>query len=417
MKGFLKRHWAQTIFWITATASFVSLCIRPTGMHYRLFSSPSHYFWTGQDPYGLDFGTGFGTYPYSPSCSMFFFSLFAWLPGRVGQGVYIAFSVAFFTLGLRYFVRVLERQLGWAWSDSPVKSLIWLCIGSEMTGGILAAKIEIFEVGVLFFCCGMLLENRLAVLTAILMAWIANWKFQVLPVAGLVAVVGLVYRRDWRWSVTFAVALVGFCLLPALFMPWDAFVHITFHWVTDLSSIIARNWEAGFQHIYTFLSAQGLRVSLQTATRLNGLVALLLALFFALCARRFRRQVDPAVAEKTLTLAAFGTGLGYVLLFSLLSQSNAYILYAPLLFATVVASELNGVPSRLLGSILIAAYFLISIAFSDLTPRPLRAICRDHAVKPIGVALVLSCLLILLALMAWGKARARARAPLLPQLA
>ena len=149
-------------------------------------------------------------------------------------------------------------------------------------------------------------------------------------------------------------------------------------------------------YIFAFLSKTfGIELSFSTSQIVSVVVACLLAgLSFVYVRRAAITKVEPHFLTGAALVLSFGLGSAYMNLFSPLSQSNAYILHAPLVLAVFLVGQ--QVPkSRTtwwLASLLLAYYF-ISIAFSDLNPRPFYHYMYGRSFKPVGI-LILSGMLL-----------------------
>ncbi len=92
-------------------------------------------------------------------------------------------------------------------------------------------------------------------------------------------------------------------------------------------------------------------------------------------------------------LLAFAIGGAFIVLFSYMTQTNGYILYLPLPLAIFfLAVYPSNLPSRAWLGVIFAAYFLISLSFSDLVPRSVRLWAMASVPKPIGTLLLLGLL-------------------------
>jgi hypothetical protein len=97
------------------------------------------------------------------------------------------------------------------------------------------------------------------------------------------------------------------------------------------------------------------------------------------------------------------------MLFSFMSQSNAYILFSPLLLATLMLAERHRIPPKALWLFFVPAYYVISLAYSDVTPPALRFFLRGKAIKPLGVLALVVVMLALLTREALERSSVRLR--------
>ena len=189
-KKFVQRHWGLLILTISTLASFIQIWRTKHWLHYRIFSGAARELWSGRNPYFNDYGTNLGYWYYSPSCGLYFFGPFASLPDRFGIYAYMLSSVALFIGGVHYFLNSLENQTSErkefvARLREPWLNLFWFWISFELMSGIVATKLEVAMAGILFFAVGSLLRGQVRPWSPFLFAMIVNWKFQPIPVFGL----------------------------------------------------------------------------------------------------------------------------------------------------------------------------------------------------------------------------------------
>jgi len=385
------REWGLSIFVLDCALGYLALVFRPAGHHYAIFSGGARYLWAGMSPYGADLGVP-GIYLYSPSCAMFFFGLFSWLPQRLGQGLYMLASLAVLFAGGHALLGVMREKLGFELQGTPLRHLFWLMAGSEVLGAILGAKIEIFMLGVQLYALALLLGGRREWLAGLLFGAMTNWKFQPLPVIGLVSLILLVHRRVVP-VFAFAAGLAIFYLAPAAFLPWPFFLEIHREWNASLAGFLPGGWLGQiYQHVYAFLvRGLGVEIGLRHAQLASVIAGATLAAVLLAWHARLRMLAGDALALRVGLLVAAGVGSAFVVLFNPMSQSNGYLLYLPLLLPVIWMARETGKELQA-GVVMVVAFVTISLLYSDIPPRPLYRLAYAQAWKPLGVVLLLSWL-------------------------
>lgn len=341
--------------------------------HYRVFTGAGRALWAGQNPYGSDFGTSVGYYFYSPTCALTVFGPLSALPEKLGIFVFMAGSWALFVWGARKFAAAYQlssSRLQWFWG----------LIAAQMAGGILASKLEIAIAGILMALIAGLVErprfDRRAVIAAIALAALLNWKFQPLPIAGLLLLSWIWLVRDWKLPLTLGVALAGWYALPYLFFSPEFMSSIHETWQATFGPFVAEAY-LNFENVFAFLNhAFGISMSFQATQIISGIVGLGLAAILAVCLRR-------KVSFETAALLATTLGTLFMTAFSPLGQNNALILYAPLLLAGLINLDRSKSPRTLKLVIGIVCAVMI-LAYSDLVPHGLRELLRGLTVKPLA---------------------------------
>lgn len=372
-------------------------------LHYRIFVSAGSALWTSQPAYGTDFGTSLGYWFYSPSCGMFFFGPFSRLPETLGLGLFVAISWVAFVYGTSRFWKVVRPD-----DDlDPLINWFWFAIAGQVHLAITTSKLELIMTGLLLWAGACLAERRRRWFAAIILAMIANWKFQPLPAIGLVTISLLLVDRDWKWPLLFTAALFSWFLLPFLFRPASYLLAAHETWRSTLSQFIDRDWLL-FDHPFKFLkNVLGVSVTYSTA-RLVGLSfsALLILIqvrstWSVLMARRDRSKgigiftsaksgatqisARPINERAIVVLLGLAYGALFTCLFSPLNQNNAYVLYVPLLMAGFISFGVATSTEKLLWKyVLVIAWAVMTLSYSDIMPPAQRAFLREIAVKPLG---------------------------------
>lgn len=323
-----RKEWGKTICYLLSLLGLVALIPRGPGGHYRIFVESYRAFASGLDPYAAWCTGCTAPFLYSPSASLYFYSLFSFLPAKLGEVSYTLLSTGLFLFTLNRFLETLEAELDFAFSKSPFRHLAWLMVASELMGGILATKPEILLV------TGALAATRALWLghygwAGLLLAAVCNFKLQGLPLVGLMAVPAFWHRRAGRAFVSFAVFSSLLYLAPWLYLgSWQKFQAITASWLHAVDQQVSTEWlKAVYQHLFGFLHAanwvpMSLPLAKKILTGVGGLLALGLSGF---CWREPRTPL----AFRRGVLLALGLGCLYIVAFSPLSQSNGYLWYVP----------------------------------------------------------------------------------------
>lgn len=404
MNLFSKARGGYLYVLLAATLTLFATAFGHTRIHYPVFTQATRLVWAEQPAYGfaLEPGTGYATYwLYSPSCALTFFSLFAFVPDPVGRFAYLAFSLAVFLTGLRAASGLfgLRRPL-------EELSLFWVALSFELVGSTSAFKIELITAGLALWA-STLLSRRREFAAAALLAVIVNWKFQGIPVAGLLLATHVARTRSLRTPFVFGLLLAAYFALPYLVLSRGYLADAHREWARSLAESMEATW-TGYQHVWASLRAVGVELSLRTAQTVAAVVGVALAL---LCVREGRRSVrrpfvavdlsasapeSPHLSHECLEpyALAVSLGLAYAVLFSPMSQSLGYVFWAPLLLESFVRREAAARRERAVwNALLFAAVFCVSIASSDLVPRAVSAWSREVTLKPYGVMLLFGAVL------------------------
>lgn len=388
-KAYVKENWGYLVFLLISLTSFVTLMSRPVGGHYAIFVGGAESVLAGVNPYGNDYGTQLGEYWYSLNCALSFFSFFQLFPPFWGLLIYMLSSWLIFLFGMKSLGATVEKCLGQSLISVPYRNLFWLFLTSEMTGAILASKIEVLMLGMLFFALKFFIDGRMWV-AGVVFGYLIEWKFQPLPILGLATIVALMVhgiKPSIQLVLTSAASFFAAFLLPVMWLGLEKTLLYQSVLQERLLSFMKRDW-IGFQHVYTFLSRNlGMEVSFESAQ----IISMAVGVSFAIATFVYCRGLRKLNIDKGLYGGIFAWALGsaFIVLFSPMSQSNGYILHSSLVFGTAFSIWQMGNQNKKVFGVLLIAYFLISIAYSDLTPKGLRLYLYHHAYKPLGVLLLL----------------------------
>lgn len=371
----LRRQWGLSYFLLVSFLSWI-MALRPAfSGHYDIFSRAALRLWAGENPYGIESVSGY--WFYSQSCGLFFFGPFAVLPYKVGLGLFLAVSWGVFFTGARRLLRNLDMSLA-------TTTAFWGLIGSEMIGSLLNTRIEIVMTGVVLWVTALLLEGRWLGLAGLALAAVCDWKFTTIPVAGLLMVSAWFVPARRRFIGWFLFGALFWKLAPYAVLSSDSMREMNLTWASSLQVYMLDrdNWR-GFAHIFGFLDrTRLLSVSFLTAQLTGIILGLLLGATWWSVSRRRR---DPS-----LLLEAVAWGSGFALVISPLSQSAAYIGYAPLLIA--VLAGLSHMTDKRRGWFVggvAASWFFVSLAYSDVVTSAGRRWLAAYGIKPIGILILL----------------------------
>ncbi|RYZ67496.1 MAG: hypothetical protein EOP05_17665, partial [Proteobacteria bacterium] len=198
-------NWGLFALVVATVVGFINVARPRNQLHYIIFSGGAESLWRGVTPYGNDFGTGLGWYIYSPSCGLFFYGLFSWMPFGLGLFLYMAVSIPIFLYGLKSFLEACvpsyrDQFHSNSWLQwMPVGNfpeanrrdfnLFWFWASYCVLGCLTADKLELIIVGVTLFNLSLMIRNKHIWLAAFLWAMMTNWKLQPLPLVGLISIV------------------------------------------------------------------------------------------------------------------------------------------------------------------------------------------------------------------------------------
>lgn len=382
-----RQNWGVSYFWLVSALAFFKLLTAGNSGHYDFFRATALKIWAGENPYAIAYPSGY--FLYAPSCALFFYGLVAWLPYFIGLALYVGLS----WLLLRWS---LKKFLGAVPLPATDQNLFYFILSSEVMGTILNARIEIFILGIVLAAGFWIFQRRREGLAYFLLAMICNFKMQSLPTVGLLLVVEAVGRRRVLPTLYFALSLLFWYLIPFAVRPASLVIDSYRTWTTFFGPYMSAGW-MDFQHIYRFIfKLTGAQPSFDGGQKISALCG---AVFAAVLAQRIwqdrkglRASGHDLVATAVLHdwyLRALALGAAFVCLFSPMGQSAAFTLYAPLLICVFVLRARASLLSRGQWNALLAlAFFFVSLAYSDLTPKFFRIVLFEHSVKAFGVALL-----------------------------
>ena len=366
-------------------AALIQFLWAKTAIHYSVFSGPGPYFWRGENPYPLLFvpGNDEQRYLYSPAFSMFFFHPFTKLPELWGRLAYIGLSLLTFFGGFVYWLRHAEQWHGFKLSTHPWKNWLAVALAAELFGAIYYCKIELLELGIFFAILVPLVKGKTA-LPFFLMGVLADIKFQTVPAIGLAFIVTAFFGdRPFR---SLLCALLGYLsgeVAVMVAVTPTTWLELTRARFATMNYIVETYWTYQYQHLFrTFLEA-GVQLNLTQVKWISAVLGSVFATGLYLHLSYWRERLGTLETRSLGYLSAYAFGLTYLLLFSPMSQSNAYTLTLPLLMLIFLLNPRG--TSRATLALMLLSLFMISGIYSDLVPLSWRVWARAWSVKPWGL--------------------------------
>ena len=376
----IRRHWGFLLFSIISAWGLVRLLDQAMPGHFRVFMSAARAFADGHPAYGTDFGTGVGDYFYSPACALYFFRLFRGLSERAGLITYVVISWSVFVLGARHALSVFGKAARGEGAPPALAQLFWVGVASLVYIAILTSKLELLMAGLLFLLIAWLAERRWLIVAGFLGATITNWKFQPLPVMGLVCLAwltpasGLPWRMRLRFPLAFVGGLAFWYALPGFELGWARLASDQSIWMTSFSAFVQDSY-LNFENIFALVNhAFGVAITYRDTQITTAVVGVALAVNLV----AWIRSVHPEPAWPWVMLLSLTSGTLVMTAFSPLGQNNALVLASPLVLAALIRISTSHKPKQLL-AIFGVIWLFLAFSYSDLTPivirDPLRYLC------------------------------------------
>lgn len=382
--GALRLRWGFYYFTLVSFLTLFKLFDPSTRGHYRVFTSAARALWNEQPAYFTDFSwqTGLHWF-YSPACGLFFYLPFSLLPETVGVILNVFVMWVVFVWGATYFFNAVLESPTFEFVTVSSLNLFWFFTASEMIGAIASEKTEILMIGTCFLSAGLLLRGRNH-LPAFLLAMVTNWKFQPVAFVGLVAIALFLHRKNIRFAVEFSLWSLFFLVLPYLFVGPSYLNAAYLDWMHAVQQQLASQWKS-FDHVYNVVrTIVGIDISYQAVQ----MTALIVGICFA--ALQVAEGVRKSPFIRSIFLA-IGLSAAFMTSFSPLSQSNGYILVAPLTAVLALCYGLltsRSLEKYIAASALVIGWILTSVLTSDLVPVAVRDFTRATAVKSLGPLLM-----------------------------
>jgi hypothetical protein len=364
LKQRLQAHWGFIVFLLLTLPSFVRVWTTAGGGHFEIFSEGARQLWNGTNPYDNEWMSG--KWIYSPPTGYFFFSIFAYLKPQIGALLYMLASYALLIVGGQYFVRELRLA-------AREQSLFWILIANEAIGSILNTRLEVWIVGSSMLSSALIMRSSRTFLSAMLMAIPTVFKIQTLASAGLMALHFITTRTKRLWLVGFAFVSLVMVASPIAVRGLSGAIQDYRDWRSTLGPHLEGTYQ-DFPHFYRFL-AQVFHLPLTLAeVQALGLVVAAIFAIVVFVSHRFN------TARESLLLC-LALGSTFATSFSPMSQSAAYILWAPLLAIALRPQSRNW-------AIIGIAWILVSGLSSDFVPPHVKSQFTPLALKSLGPILL-----------------------------
>lgn len=367
----MKKEWGLSIFLALATFGTVKVLLEsPLSEHYRIFTTASKMLWDKSNPYGFDFHS-VGLWFYSPTCGMFFFSLFAYLPPLVGLLIYSVISILL-------FLYASKKMLNWAGLKANTQ---WYYFFSSIAiyQALIAAKVETIMVSIIMICISTLFETSenkkpRHLLASFLLGMILVWKFQPAPIIGLIIPILLFRMKTIQPIIFLALSILFWHFLPATWLGLDHFNQFLKDQNDTLSSFMLRDYLL-FDHFYKFLNAIQIPLSFKENLSISIIFGSL----------SFIKVMQSLIKKESLielvTLAA-ALGSIFIIAFSPLSQNNGSIFWVPTLLYGLLQTQKIETPP-IFRKFIFFTFCVFAFAYSDLIPESLRIWLRSYSIKSV----------------------------------
>lgn len=285
----------------------------------------------------------------------------------------------------------------------------WIGILPQMHTAILTSKLEIIMIGLLFWATASLMNPKMNRKETRAWSWrwiwiggafgmTVNWKFQPVPVLGLLTCAWFVTQRNARFLVAWILGTAFWFLLPFVFLSGTFLGEVHRSWRLALNQYAHEGW-MNFDNLFAFLhNALGLNLTEKFYPIISivfGGAILASLLIWIRRAQNHATVIDHRswLGAQSCTLA-LGLGSLFPVVFSPLSQNNGYILYAPLLFLSLTQSmglfesTTQTRKNPLFVGVAWGIWLIMSFAYSDIVPFELRASLRHASIKPAACLLL-----------------------------
>ncbi len=387
------KQWGVGLLTVEAIAALIQFLRLKISYHYSVFVGPGPFFWRGENPYTMFFvaGNDEQRYLYSPTFSMFYFFPFSRMSETWGRFAYVSLSLAVLVGGAWYWMSLAQRTYGIDFRSHPWRNVALAMVGAELFGAIYFCKVEMFEVGLLLVLVRMLVDKKVF-FPFLLLGLLAEIKFQTVPVIGLLFVALLMLdTKPLRGAMTAGVAgLLGFlsgALLPLLAVSPATLLTWNKARFANIEHVITHYWQEHYQPLYKVLLTGGAGVTLADVRTFNAVGAIFFVALLVVLIRGWSARENAAKRDLGF-LAAISFGLLFNLLCSPMSQTNAFIFFVPIIALIFALNPYGGSKTTL--ALLLGAFFLISIQYSDLVPHGWNMWARYWGLKPWGLVLLLA---------------------------
>jgi hypothetical protein len=382
-KTYVYQNWGIIICVVSCLIALIRILNPAELAHYRLFSRAAVALWQQQDPYYTTFDAGTGWWMYSPSCGLFYYGLFAFLPFRLGLYLSTLSSLGIFTYAIKRTINAFTSI--WPFETRLQKNWLWFWLSFHLMAGILASKIEILTVGLSLLALTLLVKRKNQFLVAFLLGMLVNWKFQTLPLVGLWCLILLFIDRNWRFSLAVIASLAFWFFVPALVVG-SQLHQLNINWFASVNEWMQTEW-VRLSSLFHLLLYFSIPVTLKMLTTTGAVIGL------GLCALIINwiikaNQILPRELVRSLALIlGLVCSSWFAVALSPMSENNGYVLVAPLwLFAFIFYPNIKG--KRGFWWIVSVSGFTGSILLSDTFGKHSRLFFNDLGIKPYGFTIL-----------------------------
>jgi len=328
----------------------------------------------GQNPYPTDWRTAeppFGNWFLWPPLFALFFYPFSTLvmEPHVASYFWCVLNFSVLLAGILAVWRAIDER------DNLFRGRWYLfglvLISNEMIGSLTNLQINSLITGITLLGAAMYFRARF-VTAGFLLALGVGLKIIPLPLAML-----LMLEFNFPFIISFLLSLVGLSLLPLLVMSPPLLLQC-FQTLFELHSM--ERVHTIYLGLHPTLQHYGIIISNAVFLRFTLMNAALIALTAFMVFRKGRDQFIRLLVPLSLA---------FMILFNKRAESPTYVMLVPIftfiLHAALSARKKGDEPAfKTQMAFLLIGWFLVSIVFSDLVPRPMRQFANQWHLKTIG---------------------------------
>lgn len=320
-----------------------------------------------------------GRFVYSPTFALFFYP-FSMLYNPVGVFLWVLLNTAVFWYGMRHVLAAMEQ-------NASLVQGKWLFLAAVMTYNetlkcMLCTQVNALIAGMTLIAVGLYFTGRFR-MAAILLAFATNFK--ILPI---VMALLLCLELNRPFIVYFFTTLAASFVLPFLAASPRFNIEMLQQWWFFITHDTVKKGFLGLEPSLHFFGFAPSGASFMIFTLLNAAaIAALTWRIFALNRGAFIRISAPLA-------------LSFMLLFNKRTESPTIVVGLPILVFMLQAYLEERKNARFSAAwthlaFMMAAWWLLSLSFSDLTPKPLRHLAHEYRFMFFG--------LIVMYVWAWGR--------------
>jgi hypothetical protein len=299
---------------------------------------------------------------YSPTFALFFYP-FSVFYNPIGMLAWVALGAAVFWYGVRYALIIMERDV----SLVQGKWLFWgtVMMFNETLKCMLSTQVNALIAGIVMLSVGLYFSGRFR-MAAIMLAFVTNFKIFPIVMALLLC---LEFNRSF--IIYFFGALATSFAIPFLVASPKFNLELLQNWWFFIAHDTIKIGFLGLEPSLRFFGFAPSADAFMIFTLLNAAaIAALTWKIFALNRGAFIRISVPLA-------------LSFMLLFNKRTESPTLVVGLPVLVLMLQAyleerKNLRFTAARTHLFFMVAAWWLLDICFSDLTPKPLRQIAHEY---------------------------------------